>query len=147
MKHIRTGSLCYLLAAATLALTWSSAADAMTCRVRLNVVKGGFIVGVAGGSGTMTCGRKSYPLSIGGIKAGLLIGASQASFVGRAENVRRPSDIEGVYTGAGAGVTVGAGVGSVAAVNNKGVRLVVSGRQVGLEGSVALDGAAISLKR
>jgi hypothetical protein len=149
MKRAGTLSLAGLLTAATLALIAIPSGPAkaqMACRVALEIVKGGFIVGAAGGSGTLTCGNKSYPLDVGGIKAGLLIGISKANLRGPVRNLRRVQDIAGTYAGGGAGITVGGGVNAVVIVNQNGVELVLSGTQVGLEGNLDLSGTVIRLR-
>jgi hypothetical protein len=150
MKRVKTLSLAGLLTAATLALVaipFGAAQAQMACRISLSIVKGGFIVGAAGGTGTLTCGNKSYPLEVGGIKAGLLIGIAKANLRGPVRRLNRVSDIAGTYAGGGAGVTVGGGVNAVVIVNEKGVELVLSGTQVGLEGSLDLSGTVIRLRR
>lgn len=149
MKRFGVLSMAGLLAAAMLALIavpFGSAQAQMACRISLSIVKGGFIVGAAGGTGTLTCGNRSYPLEVGGIKAGLLIGVSKANLSGPVRKLRQVSDIAGTYAGGGAGITVGGGVNAVVVVNQKGVELVLSGTQVGLEGNLDLSGTVIRLK-
>lgn len=144
MNRVRSISL--VLAGAALALvTINGSANAMTCNISIEVVKGGFIVGAAGGSGTMTCGNKSYRLEVGGIKAGLLIGVAKANLRGRVE-LNRVSDVEGTYAGAGAGIAVAGGVKGVAIANEKGAKMTLSGTQVGLMGDLDLSGTVVRLK-
>jgi hypothetical protein len=114
--------------------------------VSVKVVKGGFIVGLAGGSGTMTCGDKTYALEVGGIKAGLLIGVAEANLSGRVE-LNNPSDVEGTYVGAGAGVAVAGGVKGIALTNNKGAKMTLSGTQIGVMGDLDLSGTVVRLRR
>ncbi len=117
------------------------------CHIQLDIVKGGFIVGLAGGQGTLFCGRRAYPLAIRGVNAGLLIGGSRMTLDGYVENLRYVPDIEGTYAGGAAGIAVGGGVTTANVSNQKGVRLVLHGTQVGLEGSLNLGGAEIRLLR
>jgi len=150
MKRFRLLSMAGMLAAATLALTvipFGAAQAQMACRISLNIVKGGFIIGAAGGTGTLRCGNKTYPLEVGGIKAGLLIGVSKANLSGPVRKLYRVSDIAGTYAGGGAGITVGGGANAVVITNEKGVALVLSGTQVGLEGNLDLSGTVIRLRR
>ena len=126
--------------------TLSSPSQAATCSIRLEIVKAGFIFGASGGGGTLNCGGRSYALSVGGVSIGATIGASQARLVGRAYNVRQPSDVEGVYGAAAASVAVVRGRGAVRLSNPKGVVLELRGREVGLEFSLDLSGMAISLR-
>ena len=124
----------------------SSAAYADSGSISIRVVKGGFFVGASGGSGTLTFQGKRYPLSIGGLSAGLVFGASEARLSGRVSNIRRASDVAGVYGAAGAGAAVGAGARVITLRNAKGAVLTLSGRQVGLMANVDLSGLAIALK-
>ena len=124
--------------------TLSSPSMAATCGIRLDVVKGGFIFGASGGSGTLTCGRRSYRLGIGGLSVGTF-GAAGARVVGRAYNVRRPSDVAGTYAAAGASVAVIRGAGVARLTNPNGVVLELRGQEVGLEASLNLSGLVISV--
>jgi hypothetical protein len=117
------------------------------CHVQLDIVKGGFLVGIAGGQGTLYCGRRAYPIAIRGINAGLLIGGSRMTLDGTVENLRFVPDIEGTYSGGAAGIAFGGGVTTANVTNQKGVRLVLRGTQVGLEGSLNISGAEIRLAR
>jgi hypothetical protein len=145
MNRVRSFSL--VLAGAVLALlSIHGPANAMTCNVTIEVVKGGFIVGAAGGGGTMTCGGKTYALEVGGIKAGLLIGVAKANLRGQVV-LNNAADVEGTYAGAGAGLAVAGGVKGVALTNEKGAKMTLSGTQVGLMGDLDLSGTVVRLKR
>jgi lipid-binding SYLF domain-containing protein len=124
----------------------SSAAYADSGRIQITVLKAGWFIGGSGGSGTLTFRGRRYPLSIGGLSAGLVFGASETHLVGRVSNIRSASDVAGVYGAAGAGVAVGPGVGAIVMSNEKGAVLSLSGRQVGLIANVDLSGMAISLR-
>lgn len=124
----------------------SSVAYADSGTVWLSVVKGGWFIGANGGGGTLTFHGKRYPLSVGGLDAGLVFGASHTDLVGRVYNIRRPSDVAGVYGAAGAGATIGVGVRAITLRNEKGAILELSGRQVGLMANADLSGLAISLR-
>ena len=78
----------------TATLTSPAFADSGT--VRISVLKGGWIIGASGGSGTLTFHGRQYPLSIGGVSWGLFFGASQTELRGRVSNIRGPSDVAGV---------------------------------------------------
>lgn len=143
-KRIRTG-LIALIAIAGASL--SSAAQADSGSIRISVVKGGWFIGASGGSGTLTFHGRRYPLSIGGLSAGLVFGASQTELRGRVTNIRRASDVAGVYGAGGAGLAVGPGVRAIVLRNEKGAILELSGRQVGLMANADLSGLAISIRR
>jgi hypothetical protein len=124
----------------------SSAAHADSGSIRLSFVKGGWFIGGSAGSGTLNFKGRSYPLSIGGVSYGLTFGGSQTNLTGRVTNIRRASDVAGVYGAAGAGAAVGAGAQAIVLRNEKGATLTLSGRQVGLIASADLSGLAIALR-
>lgn len=143
----RVRSFSFVLAGAVLALmSIHGPANAMTCNVSIELVKGGFIVGLAGGSGTMTCGDKTYALELGGIKAGLLVGIAKANLRGQVQ-LNNVADVEGTYAGAGAGIAVAGGVKGVAIANEKGAKMTLSGTQAGLMGDLDLSGTVVRLRR
>ena len=109
-------------------------------------VKGGWIIGASGGGGTLVFHGRRYPLSIGGLSAGLVFGASETRLYGRVSNIRYPSDVAGVYGGAGAGAALLVGTRAIMLCNEKGAVLTLSGRQVGLIANADLSGLAISLR-
>ena len=75
-----------------------------------------------------------------------MFGAAQATLSGGVSNIRRPSDVAGVYGAAGAGVAVGSGSSAIVLTNEKGAVLELQGRQTGLMVNADLSGLAISLK-
>jgi|HubBroStandDraft_1064217.scaffolds.fasta_scaffold66437_2 hypothetical protein len=123
-----------------------SQAEAATGSISLHIVSAGFIFGVTGGSGVLTFGGKQYPLSIGGISAGATIGASGTDLVGTAYHLHRPGDIAGVYSAAGAGLSVAGGRSAAQLTNANGVLLRLRGRQIGFMFSIDLSGMVISLQ-
>jgi hypothetical protein len=119
---------------------------AATGTVQVEIVKAGFIVGVGGGRGTLVFQGRRYSLSVGGLSFGATIGASKAELVGRAYNLRRPSDIAGTYTAVGGGVAVGGGASAIRLQNAKGVVLDLRGRTIGLELNANVSGVEIGLR-
>ena len=107
---------------------------------------GGWFIGASGGSGTLTFRGRRYPLSIGGLSAGLVFGASQTYLTGTVSNIRGPADVAGVYGAAGAGAAIGVGAGAIILSNDKGAVLTMQGRQTGLMVNADLSGLAISLR-
>jgi hypothetical protein len=144
--RISSGFRTALVALAALAVTSASAlADSGTIHIR--IVKAGFVIGGSGGSGTLTFHGRTYPLSVGGLSYGFTFGASETNFHGRVTNIRRPSDVAGVYGQAGAGAALGAaGAQGVVLTNQNGAVLTLSGRQVGAIVSADLSGLAISMR-
>ena len=118
----------------------ATAAYADSGSIRFNVIKAGFVVGGSGGGGTLVFHGRRYPLSIGGVSYGFTFGASATDFVGTVSNIRRPSDVNGVYGAAGAGVAVGPGAGGIVLTNQNGAVLTLSGRQAGLIFAADLNG-------
>jgi hypothetical protein len=124
----------------------STAAHADSGTIWIWELKGGWFVGVSGGGGTLMFHGRSYPLSIGGLSAGLVFGASETKLYGYVSNIRRPSDVAGVSGGAGAGAALVVGARAIVLRNEKGAILRLSGRQVGLIANADVSGLAISLR-
>src|ERR1700760_29541 len=106
--------VCRTFAASLLLLCTAGLAtpsQAETCAVRVVFTKGGFIVGVGGGHGVMTCRGRHYHFGVSGMSVGFTIGASTAQMTGRALNVHSPSDIQGSYAAIGASGALAAGAG------------------------------------
>jgi len=114
--------------------------------IRLRIIKGGWFIGASGGEGSLTFKGKRYPLAIGGLSAGLVFGASEARLVGTVRNIRRASDINGVYGAVGAGGAVGVGARVIQLRNGRGVVLSLRGEQVGLLLDFDLSGMSLSLR-
>jgi lipid-binding SYLF domain-containing protein len=138
---IRTALTALTVIAAGLTTTYADSGG-----IRFNVIKAGFVVGGSGGSGTLVFQGHSYPLAIGGVSYGFTFGASSTDFVGTVSNIRRPSDVNGVYGAAGAGVAVGAGAGGIVLTNQNGAVLTLSGRQAGLIVAADLNGLVITIR-
>jgi len=143
LRVLRVGLVA--LATALISLT-AGPAGAATGTVHVEIAKAGFIVGVGGGRGTLVFQGRRYPLSVGGLSVGAIIGASKAELVGRAYNLRRPSDIAGTYTAVGGGVAVGGGASGIRLQNAKGVVLDLRGRTIGLEFNANVSGVEIGLR-
>ncbi len=124
----------------------SSAAHADSGTIWIEELKGGWFIGGSGGSGTLMFHGRHYPLSIGGLSAGLVFGGSVTRLYGRVSHIRRPSDVAGIYGAAGAGAALVVGARAVVLQNEKGAVLTLSGRQVGLIANLDLSGIAISLR-
>jgi hypothetical protein len=142
---MKSVGLSVALAAAALSAP-ISAEEQPSAKIDFEVYKAGLVVGVSGGSGKLTFEGKDYPLSIGGLSLGATIGASKAEFVGDVFNLSQPSDIEGVYSGAKAGLALAGGAKTAVLKNSKGVELKVSGEQIGVELTLDLNGMDIRLK-
>jgi hypothetical protein len=146
LSLFRVTKFCAAITVAAIILTGATSQSyAETGSVRLKITKVGFIVGVGGGSGTLTFKGKHYRLSIGGVSAGT-IGVAGMDLVGTASNLRTAADIVGTYSALSAGIAV-AGGGKVATLqNSNGVVLQLQGRQVGFSASLSVSGLTISLQ-
>jgi lipid-binding SYLF domain-containing protein len=131
---------------AVLVLAVLSPAQAQSGSVRLEFVKAGWFVGGSAGSGTLTYQGRTYPLSIGGLSAGLTFGASKTTLVGTARNLRNVSDITGTYTAVGAGAAVAGGGRIIELRNGKGVVLSLRGASAGLSFDLDLSGMEITFR-
>src|SRR6478672_10653325 len=106
-------------------------ASADSGSITLTIYKGGWIIGGSAGGGTLFFRGRSYPLGVGGIDYGLVFGGSKSVLRGRVSNIRRASDVAGVYAAAGAGLAVGRGVRAIVLTNQNGAILELSGQQIG----------------
>ena len=59
--------------------------------IQFSIAKGGWIIGASAGQGTLTLGGRSYPISIGGLSAGLVFGGSVTDFRGTVTGIRLAS--------------------------------------------------------
>jgi hypothetical protein len=144
MPFVLRSAFVTMIAVALLGLSSLAHADSGT--IRISVLKGGWFIGASGGSGTLTFRGRRYPLSIGGLSAGLVFGASQTYLSGRVSNIYQASDVAGVYGAGGAGAALGRGVRAIVLTNQRGAVLELSGRQTGLMLNADLSGLAISLR-
>ena len=124
----------------------TSAAYADSGTVSIRIFKAGFVIGGSAGSGVLRFQGRNYPLSVGGLSYGFTFGASETRFHGTVSNIRRPSDIAGVYGQAGIGAAVIRGAQAVVLTNQNGAVLSLTGGQAGLIVSADLSGLALGLK-
>ena len=124
----------------------STAAHADSGQIWLWELKGGWFIGGSAGGGTLLFHGRRYPLSVGGVSAGLVFGGSETKLQGTVSNIRSPSDVAGVYGAAGAGVAIGVGARMIVLRNEKGAVLQLSGRQIGLLANADVSGLVIGLR-
>jgi hypothetical protein len=145
LKLVRTIRLGAVILAMAMLAGLSTPSSAETGQVRISAGKAGFIVGVGGGSGTLTFKGKTYRLSVGGISVGT-IGLAQVNLSGTARNLRTAADIAGTYSAVGAGIAVVGGSKVAQLQNGNGVVITLRGVQVGVDLSLNLSGMTISLQ-
>ena len=114
--------------------------------VTIQFFKAGWVVGGSFGSGVLNFRGQMYGLSVGGLSYGLTFGGSQTSLHGRVRNIRRASDVEGVYGAGSAGAAIIRGAQAVILTNQKGAILELTGRQTGLIVNLDLSGLALTIK-
>jgi hypothetical protein len=124
----------------------SSAAYADSGTISIRIFKAGFVIGGSAGSGVLHFHGRNYPLSVGGLSYGFTFGASETRFHGTVSNIRRPSDVAGVYGQAGAGAALVRGAQAVVLTNQNGAVLALTGGQTGLIVSADLSGLALGLR-
>ena len=147
MQHLaKAARLLAFTLIAVFSLSAQSFSQAPAADIRIDVVSGGFILGGSGGSGTLFYKGKAYPLDIGGVSLGVTIGLARAQLRGQVYNLRYIGDIDGTYTATNMGYALLQGRKTVTLKNSRGVVLVLSGRQIGLEATVDVSGIQISLK-
>jgi len=124
----------------------ASGARADSASISFAVYKAGWFVGGSGGEGTLVFHGRRYPVSIGGLSAGFVFGASKTYFHGAVSHIRGPSDVSGVYGAVGGGGAAIVGAQAIVLRNEKGAVLTLTGKQVGLQINADLSGLAISVK-
>ena len=142
-NHFRAG-LVALAAVVSVSVATPALADSGT--IRLTIYKAGWFLGGSGGEGTLTYRGRNYPVSVGGLSAGLVFGASKTQFVGRVRSIKRASDVAGVYGAGGAGAAAGVGARAIILTNDKGAVMELTGKQIGLMANADLSGMAISMR-
>jgi hypothetical protein len=123
-----------------------SPAYADSGNISLSVVKAGFVIGGSVGSGSLFFHGRRYALDIGGLSYGFTFGASQTRFRGVVSNIRRPSDVAGVYAAGNVGAAVIRGVQAIVLTNQNGAVLSLTGDSVGAIVSADLNGLAITVR-
>jgi hypothetical protein len=146
MRFQITRCLTRLTVATLLSAALTLPAFADTGKVRFKFFKAGWFIGAQTGTGILSYRGEIYPFRINGLSAGLTFGGSSTDLVGVAQNMRQPSDIEGIYTALGAGVAVGAGRRAIQMRNAKGVVLSLEGEQLGLQFDLDLSGMSVSIQ-
>jgi hypothetical protein len=143
MTKLRT----IIVALAALLAAAASPARAEDGTVTLQFIKAGWVIGGSFGEGILNFRGEMYAISIGGLSYGLTFGGSKTTLTGRVSNIRRASDIEGVYAAGGAGAAIIKGGQAVVLTNQNGAVLTLAGEQTGLIVNLDLSGLALTLKR
>jgi hypothetical protein len=134
-----------LIVAGLVLVTATLPSQADNGRVRIRITKAGFIIGVGGGDGVLNFKGRNYPFKVSGISGGT-IGVAHMDLIGTAHNLKSPTDIAGSYTAGSASIAVVGGAKVARVQNANGVVLELHGAQVGLELSLNLGGATITMQ-
>ena len=137
-------ALIALFAVACVALSLPARADGGS--ISFTVIKAGFVIGGSAGSGSFTFHGQRHSLSIGGLSYGFTFGASETRFHGTVSNIRRASDVAGVYAAGNVGAAVGRGAQAIVLTNQHGAVLSLTGNSVGAIVSADLNGLAITIR-
>jgi hypothetical protein len=143
-NRFRVALVALIVACSGVVLSPAAYADGGTIAFR--VLKGGWFIGASGGGGTLFFHGQRYPITIGGLSAGFVFGASETYFQGVVSNILSPYDVAGIYGAAGAGAALGVGGQAIVLSNEKGAVLRLTGRQVGLQVNLDLSELAISVQ-
>lgn len=103
-------------------------------------------VGVSWGDGTLEYQGKKYPFSVSGLSV-VDLGISKVTARGNVAKLTKLEDFAGNYVAAGAGATVGGGVGAVALKNQNGVEMTLTATTKGVKLALATGGVEIKLKQ
>jgi hypothetical protein len=142
MPKLRT----VLIALAAILALFASPARADEGTVTIQFYKAGWVIGGSFGKGVLSFRGEMYGLSVGGLSYGLTFGGSQTTLHGRVRNIRRASDVEGVYGAGSAGAAIIKGAQAVVLTNQKGAVLELTGTQTGLILNLDLSGLALTIQ-
>lgn len=112
--------------------------------VSMTMGKGGFILSMQGGSGTLTFRGRRYPFRIGGLGVGTF-GGSKIEAYGEVYGLRRVADFPGSYFQAEASATAIKGQGVQWLKNTHGVVLSLRSRTKGFSLNLGGDGLVIEM--
>src|SRR5215467_8089092 len=142
--RIRAALIALTAIAGMVAAPTGARADGGT--ITFSVIKAGWVIGGSAGSGVLIFHGRRYPVSIGGLSAGFVFGASETKFRGTVHHIRSPYDVAGLYGAAGGGGAIIVGAQAIALRNEKGAELTLTGRQVGLQVNLDLSGLSVSMR-
>jgi hypothetical protein len=102
-------------------------------------------IGYTWGSGTLTFEGRKYPLKVNGISI-VQVGISDYTASGTVYDLKKLSDINGVYTAVSAGAAIAGGASVTAMKNSHGVLIQWVATHAGLNLSLGTKGVTIALK-
>jgi hypothetical protein len=145
LSTFRAG-LIALLAFAGVGVTSVSTVYADGGSISFTVIKAGIVIGGSGGSGMLVFHGARYPIAIGGLSYGFTFGASETRFYGSVTNIRRPSDVAGVYAAGNVGAAIVRGAQAIVLTNQNGAILTLTGDSIGAIVSADLNGLVLTMR-
>jgi hypothetical protein len=115
--------------------------------VALSSFSGGSVAAGGGytwGNGTLIFEGKKYPIKVQGLSI-VHVGVSDYTASGTVYNLKKPSDISGVYTAVSAGAALAGGASATAMENSHGVVIQMVATHAGVNLSLGPKGVAINL--
>jgi hypothetical protein len=141
-KGLSLGLICLLFVVASVVV----ARDVPSGTITLHATSVAAGVGTQWGDGTLTLNNgKTYRFSIQGLEVGG-VGFSALHAQGTVYNLRKVSDLDGLYVAADANVAVGSGPGTQTMRNERGVVINLSSEQQGVKLTLGGQGIRITLK-
>lgn len=134
-----------LMACGVLAVHTAAAESVPTATIELS---GGSVaagVGYTWGRGTLIFEGKKYPVKVSGLSI-IHVGASGYTASGTVYDLKKPSDINGVYTAFSAGAAIAGGASATAMKNSKGVVIQMASTHAGLNFSLGPKGVTVTLE-
>ncbi len=114
-------------------------------KINLEATSVGVGIGFSWGKGWLLFQGKDYPVKVDGLNIAA-VGFSKVSAVGDVYNLKNPSDIEGTYTAAGAGIALAGGIKGMVAKNQKGVYIDLVATQKGVSLNIGPGGFTIKMQ-
>ena len=140
-KRLGLGLICLLLMVSV-----TVARDVPSGTISLSATSIAAGVGTQWGDGILTLNNgKSYRFAIQGLEVGG-VGFSDLHARGTVYNLRRVSDLDGLYVAADANVAVGSGPGTQTMRNEHGVVINLASEQQGVKLTLGGQGVRITLK-
>ena len=140
-RELGLGLLCLLLVTSVVA-----ARDVPSGTISLSATSMAAGVGAQWGDGTLTLNNgKTYRFTVQGLEVGG-VGFADLHAQGTIYNLRRVSDLNGLYVAADANVAVGSGPGTQTMRNEHGVVINLSSEQQGVKLTLGGQGVRITLK-
>ena len=129
-------------------LTGLALAQAKKPDATLSLTEGtvGVGIGFSWGKGTLTYKDKTYPVKVEGLSVGD-VGIQRATATGNIYGLKKIEDFDGNFAAAGAGATVGGGVGVTVRKNQNGVVIELKSTTQGANLKLAAEGIKLSVQK